>query len=521
MSESGSRRTKPRRYAVSTSPSERKNSSKKSITSFSFRRLILWAVLSIPAIIGILSFIATVARLNDRQRETNDRLRSLWPEVIAEKKWSESNLIGRRLIAFQRYEVADFMSFFDTLIALGKEPEAIAFLESFERSKPAAELPIFRLRFAERLMRLAPADPDKLSDAVNLIRQALAGGLPQQEDFLARRLLASQAYASSDYDRAIDLLKPLENDSVDIAVELAWVRWIKDIDGDTTVARSEAKKLFDELMRQVSQRKKFRLANPTPQELTDIEMLLVILGRDQEFFDVIRELIVMSPADRDRAKAELEEFRLNAEFKKKRPDASLVSQILMRKLEEAPGDVNSLQKAITVWAGMPRGSEDPLVKWVNDYLNSDRADVAQMHFAGDICRRLSRWEDARGIYTRILEKSPGDLVAENNLAETLYKTKPFDYEKAIALTDNALKASPGNVAILETRGQVLARMGKYQEAIEVLEKCIAHYPKDWNLRNTLVQLYERTNDETVAEGHRRVLAELERPPGTETFANLP
>ncbi|MBI1325215.1 tetratricopeptide repeat protein [bacterium] len=521
MSESGSRRTKSRRYAVSTSPAERNNSSKKSITNFSYKRLMFWFVLSIPAVFGVLTCITTIARLNERQRSTNDNLRSLWPEVIADGKWKDSYLIARRLIASRRFEIPDFMAYFDTLIALGDQAEAIAFLNSFERSKPASELPIFRLKFAERLMQLAPADPEKLSDAVNLIRQALAGGLPRKEDFLARRLLASQAYASADYDRAIDLLKPLENESVDIAVELAWIRWIKDIDGDTTAARSEAKRIFDELMRQVSQRKKFRLVNPTPQELADIEMLLVILGRDQEFFDVIRELIVLSPAERDRAKAELQEYRLNAEFKKKNPEAALVAQILLGKLAEAPGDVNALQQAITVWASLPPGSDAPIAKWVNEYLASDQADVAQMHFAGDICRRLSRWDDARRIYTRILEKSPGDFVAENNLAETLYKTRPFDYAKAIALTDNALKGSPGNVAILETRGQVLARMGKYQEAIDVLEKCIAHYPKDWNLRNTLVQLYERTRDEVVAEGHRRVLAELERPPGTEAFANLP
>lgn len=521
MSESGSRRTKSRRYALSTSPPVRKSSSKKSITSFSFKRLLIWAFLSLPAIYGILSFIATVAGLNERQQDATDRLRRVWPQAIAERKWTESQLIGRRLIAFKRFEMADFLAYFDTLIGLGKQAEAIAFLESFERSKPAAELPIFRLRFAERLMRLAPADPEILSDAVSRIRQALSGGLPRTEDFMARRLLASQAYASSDYDRAIDLLKPLENESVDIAVEIAWVRWIRDIDGDTASAKSDAKNLFDELMRQVSQRKKFRLVNPTPQELADIEMLLVILGRDQEFFDVIRELIVMSPAERDRAKTDLEQYRLDSELKKKRPNAAIVGNILIRKLEETPDDVNTLQQAITVWAGLPQNSDNPLAKWVNDYLNSDRAEVAQLHFAGDISRRLYRWDDARRIYERILAKSPVDIVAQNNLAETLYKTKPFDYEKAIALTDKALKSSPGNVAILETRGQVLARMGKHEEAIEVLEKCLAHYPKDWNLRNTLVQLYERTSDMQVAEGHRRVLAELERPPETENYANLP
>lgn len=465
--------------------------------------------------------LTTIVRADDRRSATTETLRAQRPALLEDKRWPEAELIGLRLLSSARCDVPDFMAYFDARVGQGDRAMAFGFLRSLEKSRPAADLPKFRFRAAEKMIETAPSDPRVVSDAIDLLRQSLAGGLPKQDDYGARRLLASQAYASHEYDRAIDLLKPLEQESVDAAVEIVWTRWIRGIDGDTAQIRSDANSLFDELLRQVSQRKKFRLVNPTPQELTDFQMLLVILGRESEFFDIVRELIVMSPAEKDAAKARIDEFRLNAESRRKSPNLGVVSEILTRRLENDPNDALALQQAVRLWARLPADSGQPIAKWVDARLKAQPADLSLLHFAGDLCRNEARWTDARSIYARILESAPGDYVAMNNLAESLYKTKPFDYTQALELTEKALRISPGNVAILETRGQLLARLGKLEESREILESCLASYPQDWNLRNTLVQIYERKGDQANAEAHRQALSQLERPPGAEPFAQLP
>jgi tetratricopeptide (TPR) repeat protein len=495
--------------------------SRRTISKFRLRRILKWALISAPSLIALTTIVASAVRHRDRVRVANEAYRSQWPATIKSERWDESELIGRRLLCLDKFDLPNYMSYFDSLVASKGKKEAIGFLHSAEKTKAETDLPLYRFRFAEKLMETSPTDPVIINEAITRLRQSINGGLPKPEESRARRLLASQAYASFDYDRALELLKPLESESVDVAVEIAWIRWTRNLDGDTTEARSEASKLFEELMRQVSQRKKLRLVNPTARELANIQMLLVIMGREKEFFDVVRELIVMSPAEKDRAVAEIDEYRLNAEFKKKKPDPGIVGSILISKLDANPDDIATLNQSITVWANFPSDSSDPLAKRIRERLDSDRADLASLHFAGDICRSKSKWNDARWIYSRILEKSPSDIVAMNNLAESLYKAKPYDYAKALELTELALNAEPSNAAVLETQGQILARLGKYDASRDILERCLPHFPADWNLRNTLVQIYDRIGDKTSADAHRKALTAMDRPSGTELFAELP
>jgi len=485
------------------------------------RRLAIWFVLSLPAALAIVSLILMVAGKPDRFRSANAKLRLEWPAMSIAKRWPESELAGYRLMASEKVSIADDMAYFDTLIGLGEPVRARNFLESRERARPAGELAAFRIRYAEKILQSASSDPLVVNQAIGLLRQALAAGLTSADDFKARRLLASQAYANSDYDLAIDLIKPLESESVDVAVEIAWIRWIKQIDGDTTEARTEARNLLDELLRQTSQRKKFRLVNPTPRELSNFAMLLVILGRDDEFLDVTRELIVLSPDEKDRAKAEIQSYRLNAELKKRTPDFGVIGPILVERLEKNPADSDSLYQAILIWSALPKGVDNPLTNWVRQRLDAANADVPTLHFAGDRCRERGKWAEARSIYLRLKEKLPDDLVVLNNLAEAYYKVEPFEYDKALALANRAQELAPGNPTVIETRGQILARLGKLDESKTLLEECLPAYPEDWNLRNTLAWIYERQGDMAKAEGHRQIMKDLKPPPGSETFAKLP
>lgn len=519
MSESYTRSRKQKRSGGKL-PSEARFGLSFRFPRFRLLRFLRWAMFSLPALAMLLRLETWIVHSEEHFRAANLRLRQAWPAYLNQNQWPEAKIIGQRLLAFDQLGLEDSVSFFDVLIGSGQTKEAFGFFTSNERTRPQSEQPLYKFRFSEKMIATAPSNPQILSEAFVKIRQALASGLPEREDARARRLLASDAYVQGEYAWAMELLKPLEAEDFDVAVEIAWIRWIQDIDGDASIARSEATKTLDKLIRQMEQRKKFRLLDPTTKELNNLAMLLVILGQEKTFFDATKDLVKLSPDDKARWASVISQYLLNSELKKKNPNFEIVSSILLDKLESEPENRALTNQAISVWASQPINSETPLSRWIVEHIESGQADISFLLYAGDVCRTHGKWDDAKNIYARILEKSPDDVVSLNNLAELLYKTPPFAFDKALSLCERALKSQPSNVSILETKGQILARLGRYEESKSILKDCLYYFPDEWNLHNTLAQVYEKTGDAASAEGHRNVLSKLPRPNGAEIYEKL-
>lgn len=107
-------------------------------------------------------------------------------------------------------------------------------------------------------------------------------------------------------------------------------------------------------------------------------------------------------------------------------------------------------------------------------------------------------------------KNMGGLL--NNLAYTLLKSG--DREKlseALKLSNAALDQIPGYPALLETRGQILLKMERYQEAIADLEKALV----DPNMRPSshagLAEAYEALGLEDLAKDNRELSLQSSTP----------
>jgi tetratricopeptide (TPR) repeat protein len=93
------------------------------------------------------------------------------------------------------------------------------------------------------------------------------------------------------------------------------------------------------------------------------------------------------------------------------------------------------------------------------------------------------------------------LVA-NNLAWLLAETEPRDLERALRLANEALALAPERPEIRETRGQVLAKLGRYRECITDLEHALRFLPNMPQIHETLALAWDELGDRELAELHR-------------------
>jgi tetratricopeptide (TPR) repeat protein len=93
-----------------------------------------------------------------------------------------------------------------------------------------------------------------------------------------------------------------------------------------------------------------------------------------------------------------------------------------------------------------------------------------------ILQSTGRSEEAAGLYQRILELRPDNLVAINNLAWILCEERK-KYEQALALAQRGLEKAPDYyVDLIDTRGIIYHRLGQYDKAVQDFTKCLKLYP---------------------------------------------
>lgn len=107
------------------------------------------------------------------------------------------------------------------------------------------------------------------------------------------------------------------------------------------------------------------------------------------------------------------------------------------------------------------------------------------------------------------------LVA-NNLAWLLAQADPPALAQALELIHAAIERLPEQPEFRETRGQILAKLGRYKEAIPDLESSLRSLANRPEIHETLAKAYAQIGDAELAEKHRRLAA-----PGKQPAPKLP
>ena len=109
------------------------------------------------------------------------------------------------------------------------------------------------------------------------------------------------------------------------------------------------------------------------------------------------------------------------------------------------------------------------------------------------------------------EHMPLSSAVMNNLAVVLVQNENVDLEQPLKIIEEALKLSPNSPPhYYETRGQILMRMGRYQDAISDLERALVVKSLEKKAHQDLALCYEKVNDLEMAALHKQAFLDFEK-----------
>jgi tetratricopeptide (TPR) repeat protein len=109
------------------------------------------------------------------------------------------------------------------------------------------------------------------------------------------------------------------------------------------------------------------------------------------------------------------------------------------------------------------------------HLKQFPTDVAAIRMFAEVAARLRRFQDAETLLARCLELAPSFTGARHNYAIVLHRqNKPA---AALREIESLLTLEPRNPSYNSLKAAILARIGEYQQSIEIYEAVLAAYPQ--------------------------------------------
>ena len=116
--------------------------------------------------------------------------------------------------------------------------------------------------------------------------------------------------------------------------------------------------------------------------------------------------------------------------------------------------------------------------------------------AGRRSEACLHWEEACRL-------DPGSPVFANNLACALAAGPDPDLTRALAIINPVIALRPDEPRFRETRGQILARLERWKEALPDLKAALVVYPDRSDLHRALAETYVHLNAPGMAAEHRK------------------
>ena len=113
-----------------------------------------------------------------------------------------------------------------------------------------------------------------------------------------------------------------------------------------------------------------------------------------------------------------------------------------------------------------------------------------------------KWDEARLHLEQAYRADKRLPAVLNNLAWALTNADPPELDRALSLADAALELAPNHPEIRATRGQILARLERWHDAVSDLELALADFPDRTALHGVLADAYTALGDDEMAERHR-------------------
>lgn len=169
-----------------------------------------------------------------------------------------------------------------------------------------------------------------------------------------------------------------------------------------------------------------------------------------------------------------------------------------------PGNAALLGRLLAVVR--PRPAEaDSNRDFLKALLADNRAPVlSRLGLALDGLRRGDATTDPGRLLQEALAQAPQTAQAMNNVAFLLALRAPEDAPRALALIDAVLARWPDQPNYRDTRGQILMRLGRWQEACLDLEAALPRMTNKKSTHQALAEAYQHLGQTEKAAQHRRL-----------------
>lgn len=484
----------------------------------SAKRLFPVLLASVPAILGLVLAVGSVGGMVNISRDkTMDGYRE---RILAA---TESDplppFVYKRAIGHFAGDHDIWAGYLASLDRIGQSSKSINYLLELAPENGSGD-PRFHLALAERLLALPNATLKARTLAEKHLRMAIetaTGSLGVG----ARRQLALLQLVRGERENAFNTLLPVMTEDPVAGSEALWVAWSSGLNYDINAPARVLARLERDLRGQV-----------TPDVVKAISKIRLMIVMNQE--SNVREWLslqkTIKPEDRSQIDKELAEMSMIASIVRgdandKMPEWSKLQPLL----EKEPDHPLWTRLAIFIWANSDKPAAKPVRDWVQKHLDGESTGPNLLKQAIAVTsskyqasgKSAADSEQLRKLYRKLLKTSPDDVLSLNNLSMLIYKYEPDHLEEGLAYARHAEKLAPNIPAVRDTVGEILARMGKWDEALPILESCVTGLPEEWNLHNTLAQIYDQKGMKDRSEAHRAALARIKRPLDADNYERLP
>jgi Tfp pilus assembly protein PilF len=142
--------------------------------------------------------------------------------------------------------------------------------------------------------------------------------------------------------------------------------------------------------------------------------------------------------------------------------------------------------------------------------------IALAHFALGAAKWMDGDQGAALWHTeRALQLQPNLTDVANNFAWLLAQGESPDLSRALVMIDAALQKQPGDYRYLDTRGTILMKLQRWEDALTDFESILPRVPaRDRaGVHQNLAEIYSRLGRTELADRHRSEAGKTARPPG--------
>ena len=178
-------------------------------------------------------------------------------------------------------------------------------------------------------------------------------------------------------------------------------------------------------------------------------------------------------------------------------------RLYQQSLTHDPENENAWAALVRLAQGGSTGAE-PARAYLHSFQVSDAPPAMLYAALGSDAWNRGEAGKARECLSKAHQLDPEVPDVVNNLAWVLATSNPKDLPRALELINQAIAQSPKNASYRDTRGCILAEMGRWKDALLDLETALAAFPKKQDIHVRLAEVYRQLGMKTMAEEHHRL-----------------